>query len=162
MASSLSHHSLSVQYVFKSRWHGSFHVVFGRPLPFPWYIGPRHFLQYAFVISLHGMSLQVQSSLRDICGSLWHSRCPSYVFVPDLVFACHTVYDGVSTLASSSRLSQSVFLGASLYPTFLSLVALLVKSQFCGASSSVSLASFCNVIIHCISSNFYNLVPLAL
>ena len=40
----------------------------------------------------HDMSSQVQSSLRDLSGSLKHSRCPSYVFVPDLVIACHSVY----------------------------------------------------------------------
>ena len=28
---------------------------------------------------------------RDLFGCLRHSRCPSYVFVPDLVFACHSL-----------------------------------------------------------------------
>ena len=84
--------------------------------------------------------------------------CPSYVFVPDLDVSLR-----VSTLASSSRcngLPQSVFLWAPLYPTLLSLVALLVRSLFCRASPSVSLASFFHIILRCFSYNFSNLVPL--
>ena len=43
-----------------------------------------------------------QFNLRDLLGSLRHSRYSSNVFVPDLVFACRT-----STVASSSRSPQS-------------------------------------------------------
>ena len=64
-------------------------------LPFSWYvyiyiyIRPQHFPQYAFL--LHPSSSHPRtSSIVSPClfGSLRHSRCASYVFVPDLVFAC--------------------------------------------------------------------------
>ena len=62
-------------------------------LPFPWYIRPQHFPQYVFAISPHHMPVPVQSSLGDLFGSLRHSCCSSYVFIPDLVFACHSAHN---------------------------------------------------------------------
>ena len=61
-------------------------------LPFPWYIRPQHFPQYVFAISPHHMPVPVQSSLGDLFGSLCHSCCSSDVFIPDLVFACHSAH----------------------------------------------------------------------
>ena len=77
-------------------------------LPLPWYIRPQHFPQYVFAISPHHMPVPVESSLGDLFGSLRHSCCSSDVFIPDLVFACHSI------VASSSRSPQSVFLVSSL------------------------------------------------
>ena len=49
------------------------HLVFGRRLIFSLcYIRP----QYVFFISPHHMLIPVQSSIRDVFGSLRHSRCP--------------------------------------------------------------------------------------
>ena len=61
-------------------------------LPFPWYIRPKHFPQCVFFISPRHMPLPVRHSLNDLLRSLHHSRCPSSVSVPDLVFACHSVH----------------------------------------------------------------------
>ena len=62
------------------------------PLPFPWYICPQHFPQYVFAIFPHRMPVPDQSSLGDLFGSLRHSCCSSDVFIPDLVFACHSAH----------------------------------------------------------------------
>ena len=56
-------------------------------LPFPWYIRPQHFPQYVFFVSPHHTPIPVQSSLRDLFGSLHHSCC---TFVPHLFFSCHS------------------------------------------------------------------------
>ena len=61
-------------------------------LPFPWYICPQHFPQYVFSISPHHMPVLVHSSLGDLFGSLCHSCCSSDVFIPDLVFSCHSAH----------------------------------------------------------------------
>ena len=61
-------------------------------LPFPWYIRPQHFPQYVFAISPHHMPVPVQSSLGDLFGNLRHSCCSSDMFIPDLVFACHSAH----------------------------------------------------------------------
>ena len=59
-------------------------------LPFPWYICPQHFPQYVFAISPHHLPVPDQSSLGDLFGSLRHYCCSSDVFIPDLVFSCHS------------------------------------------------------------------------
>ena len=61
-------------------------------LPFLLYICPQHFPQCVFAISPHHMPVPVQSSLGDLFGSLRHSCCSSDVFIPDLVFACHSAH----------------------------------------------------------------------
>ena len=61
-------------------------------LPFPWYIRSQYFPQYVFTISPHHMPVPDQSSLGDLFGSLRHSCCSSDVFIPDLVFACHSAH----------------------------------------------------------------------
>ena len=61
-------------------------------LPFPWYICHHHFPQYVFAISPHHMPVPYQSSLSDLFGCLRHSCCSSDVFIPDLVFACHSAH----------------------------------------------------------------------
>ena len=61
-------------------------------LPFPWYIRSQYFPQYVFTISPHHMPVPDQSSLGDLFGSLRHSCCSSDVFIPDLVFACHSFH----------------------------------------------------------------------
>ena len=43
-----------------------------------------------FLSSLYGRTISIVS--RDMFRSLSHSCCPSYVFVSDLVFACHSVH----------------------------------------------------------------------
>ena len=73
--------------------------------------------------SSHGPTISI--IFRGLFGSLRHSRCPSYVFVPDLVFAGHSVAYIQSTIASSSRLPQFVFLVASLQHTVLSHIEML-------------------------------------
>ncbi len=85
----------------------------------------QHFPQYVFCISPHHTVLPFQSSFVVFFGSLRHSRCPSYVFVPDLVFAGHSVAYIQSTIASSSRLPQSVFIVASLQHMVLSHIEML-------------------------------------
>ena len=44
------------------------------------------------LVSPHHTPVSVQSSLRDLFGNPRHSRCPSEVFVPDLVTACHSAH----------------------------------------------------------------------
>ena len=61
-------------------------------LPFPWHICPQHFPQNVFFISPHRMPVPVRSSLRDLFVSRCHSRCYSDVFVPDIVFVCHSAH----------------------------------------------------------------------
>ena len=61
-------------------------------LPFPWYICLRHFNHYIFFFYPHHMPVPVQSSLRDIFGSLRHSRFPLDVFVPRLFIARHSAH----------------------------------------------------------------------
>ena len=61
-------------------------------LPFPCYIHPQNFPQYVFAISPRHMPVPVQSSVGDLFGSLRHSCCSSDVFIPDLVFACHSAH----------------------------------------------------------------------
>ena len=61
-------------------------------LPFPWYIRSQYFPQYVFTISPHHMPVPDQSSLGDLFGSLRHSCCSSDVFIPDLVFSCHSAH----------------------------------------------------------------------
>ena len=61
-------------------------------LPFPWYIRSQYFPQYVFTISPHHMPVPDQSSLGDLFGSLRHSCCSSDVFIPGLVFACHSAH----------------------------------------------------------------------
>ena len=70
--------------------------------PFPWYIRPHHFPQYAFLICPHHMPETVQSSLRDLFGYLRQSRCVRSCF-------CLCVSLRTSVVASSSRSPQSVF-----------------------------------------------------
>ena len=55
-------------------------------------IRPHYFPHCVFFISPHHEPVPVQSSLR--VKRLWrHSRCPSDMLVPDLVFsACHSVH----------------------------------------------------------------------
>ena len=76
---------ISLTRVFPSCFRSSY-------LPFPWYIRPQHFPQYVLAISPHHMPVPVQSSLSDLFGSLRHSCCSSDVFIPDLVFACHSAH----------------------------------------------------------------------
>ena len=88
----------------------NFHVPLACPFPscfplcylsFTWYTYPWHFPQYVFFVSFHHMPILVQSSLRDLFGSLRHSRFPS---VPNLIVVFHP------TVASSSHSPQSILL----------------------------------------------------
>ena len=85
--------------LFKSRWHVSFHLVFGRPL-FPFEV----FLEYPFstlssvlntFLSMCSLSLLITSS----CVSMWSFWQPvslslflGCVSVPSIVFACHSAH----------------------------------------------------------------------
>ena len=75
-------------------------------LPFPWYIRSQYFPQYVFTISPHHMPVSDQSSLDDLFGSLRHSCCSSDVFIPDLVFACHSaIHRSILISVTSIRFS---------------------------------------------------------
>ena len=86
---------------------------------------------------LHHMPVPVQSSLRDLFGSLCHSRCLSDVSAPHLVFVCHFAQ------AFSSHLTQSGFLVASLYSTFLPIRPVLGTNGLCICRLCSVLAYIC-------------------
>ena len=81
-------------------------------LPFPWCIHSQHFPQYVFFIAPHHMPVPIQSSLRDLFGSLCHSRCSLHFFflilslrvtlhihcsiITSIRFSCHFVVHHVS------------------------------------------------------------------
>ena len=78
-------------------------------IPYPWNIRPHHFPQYVFVFSLYHIPAPVQSSLRDLFGSLRHSCCSSDVpVVPDLVFACLHIHSSILISFISIRFSCHV------------------------------------------------------
>ena len=81
-------------------------------LHFPWYISPQHFPQYVFAISPHHMPVPVQSSLGDLFGSLRHSCCSSDVFIPDLVFACHSAHPSSIPISVTSIRFSCLFVVA--------------------------------------------------
>ena len=80
--------SVCTFHIYMSHWGSSFLFC----LPFPWCICIQHFPQYVFFFSPHHMPVPVQSSLRDIFGSLRHSRFPLDVFVPRLFIARHSAH----------------------------------------------------------------------
>ena len=75
---------VSLAHVFPSCFRSS-------SLPFPWCNHPQRFPQYVFFITSSHVN-PVQSSLRDLFGTMRHSRCSSDVFVHDLVFVCYSAH----------------------------------------------------------------------
>ena len=67
------------------------------------YFRRQHLRQCVFFVSSHHTPVPVQSYPRYLFGSLRHSRCPSDVFVPDLVVAFHTHTHRINLISFSPQ-----------------------------------------------------------
>ena len=151
---------LSSTLSFKSRWHASFHVVSSF---FPWYVSSTlssvglhvGIVVHVLFVSPRHMSVQVQSALRELFGSLH--------LIILLFFECIGSCSCLrfTPLASSSRLDINTF--------FLSLrcsqrLCPMFDNCFVGLDSRHSLQFRLshNNPLDLNSSNFSNMVPLAL
>ena len=81
--------ALSQSVLFKSRWHASFHLVFGRPI-FLSLVYPFSILSSICVLHLSSSHARTGSIVSMIFLEAHVTRFSSDVFVPDLVFACHS------------------------------------------------------------------------
>ena len=145
--------------LFKSRWHASFHLGFGRPL----FLFPGISALYTF-LSMCSPSLLItcpyQFNLLSVifleaCATLVVPRMCSFMIL-SLRVTPH-IHRSILISVTSIRFS-CLFVVAHVS----ALIALLALSLFCIPSPSVSLASFCRTVLRCISSNFSSLLPSAL